>query len=612
MDIRFGNLTTQLGQQIGFNNLDLNGDGKITRGEYGAAVRGYDFDALDLSTRGPQYSGRGVTREDYQIMEQKIKMEEALQPYLQRITWEFTGANSQYAYDMNAALREYLDTFALDFEAEQEQVTNMAQVFASTLPGKYAQLKNLIINQEYYNALKSRVLDRVVGSSLNEAKASSWYKAPDITNDAEGAIYANELGSILSSEADTFIENYTGYNLEYDLENHLRMFMNSTDTQLIQNNIYQYQNEVNQLGVYVDPSEMERLQDSAKKLLFAAFEKQINITIRGFNLDSKDAISEMIDNFSNPLMLKGFMQEFIYSLSGETPQNQALYAAKTGMSDLMLNAMGNMGGPVNPNAIYYGDIPFINNWSYSTQSSSIIDGETSADKMENNLTDILNADSLKFQIKQQVMYTLTQYGIPQNKIENIFENIYTASVIQTVESGAAYGTSGGWGYNTSFTDVGSVVSMFIENFNVNMMGALGEAGASWQDMDMVDVDYRQGLEYSSYGREVIDAIENNDEVNGTSHNQARRNAENLIENLRNQMLEKAQEMCASNGVRFNSGQFNAIFKQAKKSAVRTSIQQADNSRSYSKRYTYNPNELFTTFSAIFTETYTGWVYSQRR
>ena len=86
----------------------------------------------------------------------------------------------------------------------------------------------------------------------------------------------------------------------------------------------------------------------------------------------------------------------------------------------------------------------------------------------------------------------------------------------------------------------------------------------------------------------------------------------LIENLRNQMLEKAQEMCASNGVRFNSGQFNAIFKQAKKSAVGTSIQLADNSRSYSNRYTYNPNELFTTFSAIFTETYTGWVYGQKR
>ena len=609
MDIRFGNLTTQYGQKANFDDLDRNGDGIISKREYYAALREYDFDSVDIRSTSARNNGRAFSHEDYQIMEQKMKMEESLQSYLQRITWEFTGSNSQYAYDMNAALWEYLDTFALEYEAENESVSNMAQAFSVELPSKYAQLKNLIINQEYYSNLKSRVLDRVVGSSVNEAMYSFWYKAPEITNGVEGAMYADGLGTMLEAEADAFIANYRGYSLEYELENHLRSFMNSTDTQLLQNDIYQYQRDVYQLGPYVDRSELENLQDAAKRLLFSALEKGIEVP---FGCDSKDTVSSMIDGFSNPLALKAMMQDFINTLSGTTVKEKALDNAKSGMTEMLIGDLWSTGGPVNPSEIYYGDIPFINNWGYSTHSASGRDGETSADKMENNLTDILNSSSLKYQIKQQVMGNLLQYGIPADKIENIFENMYTASVIQTVESGAAYGTRGRWGYNTSFTDVSSVVSMFIENFNVNIMAALGEAGSSWRDMDMVDVDYRQGLEYSSYGRDVIDAMENNDDVDATTRNGAKRNAENLIENLRGQMQQKAQELCSANGVSFRSSQFNSIFKQAKKAAVASSVQETDNSNGYSRRYTYNPNELFTAFSAIFTESYTGWVYGQRR
>ena len=611
MDIRFGNLTGKYGQQVRFDDLDQNGDGIISKREYIAALRNYDYDSVDF--RSPVYGRRGreFSKEDYQIMEQKMKMEESLQPYLQRITWEFTGANSQYAYDMNAALWEYLDTFVLDYEAQEENVSNMAQAFSAELPSKYAQLKNLIINQEYYSALKSRVLDRIVGSSVNEARYSSWYKAPDVTNYGEAAMYADSLGMTLEAEADAFISNYRGYSLEYDLERHLRDFMNSTDTQLLQNDIYQYQRDVYQLGAYVDRSEMESLQDAAKRLLFAALEKGIEVNIGGFKCGSKVAVSSMIDEFSNPLMLKGIMQEFINSLSGDTVKEQALDEAKSGMANMLTESLWRTGGLVNPAEIYYGDIPGIYNRGYRTHSASGRDGETSADKMEDNLTDILNYGSLKYQIKQQVTSKLIQFGMPADKIENIFENMYTASVIQTVESGMAYGTRGRWGYNTSFTDVGSVVSMFIENLNVNIIAALEQAGASWRDMDMVDVDYREGLEYSSYGREVIDAMENNDDVDNTTRNTARRNAENLIENLRNQMSGKAQELCAANGVSFRSSQFNSIFKQAKKAAVTSSVQESNDGRG-SRRYTYNPNELFTTFSAIFTETYTGWVYGQKR
>ena len=53
-----------------------------------------------------------VSNEEFQLWEQKIKMEEALAPYVQQVTTDFIGANSAYAGDMTTALRELIDKFS--------------------------------------------------------------------------------------------------------------------------------------------------------------------------------------------------------------------------------------------------------------------------------------------------------------------------------------------------------------------------------------------------------------------------------------------------------------------------------------------------------------------
>ena len=111
MDVRFGNLTTQTGQQIKFEDMDKNSDGTITEQEYNAALQEYGLDSVELSTVDTN-GDKEVSNEEFQLWEQKIKMEEALAPYVQQVTTDFIGANSAYAGDMTTALRELIDKFS--------------------------------------------------------------------------------------------------------------------------------------------------------------------------------------------------------------------------------------------------------------------------------------------------------------------------------------------------------------------------------------------------------------------------------------------------------------------------------------------------------------------
>ena len=73
MDIRaFGNLTTQAGQQIKFEDFDKNGDGKVSEEEYNTALKEYDLDAVELS-KVDTNGDKTVSNEEFQVWEQKIK-----------------------------------------------------------------------------------------------------------------------------------------------------------------------------------------------------------------------------------------------------------------------------------------------------------------------------------------------------------------------------------------------------------------------------------------------------------------------------------------------------------------------------------------------------------
>ena len=73
-NIRFGNLTTQSGQQIKFENFDKNNDGTITEEQYNAALKEYGLDSVELSNVDTN-GDKQVSNEEFQVWEQKIKME---------------------------------------------------------------------------------------------------------------------------------------------------------------------------------------------------------------------------------------------------------------------------------------------------------------------------------------------------------------------------------------------------------------------------------------------------------------------------------------------------------------------------------------------------------
>ena len=133
MDIRFGNLTTQTGQQIKFEDFDKNGDGTISEKEYEVAIKEYGLDSVELSTLDKD-GDKELSNEEFQIWEQKIKMEETLQPYLRRVLQEFVGSQSRYASEMAAALKNLIDTYAEEYMMSGENVSGLSKSFANALP----------------------------------------------------------------------------------------------------------------------------------------------------------------------------------------------------------------------------------------------------------------------------------------------------------------------------------------------------------------------------------------------------------------------------------------------------------------------------------------------
>ena len=126
MDIRFGSLTTQSGQQIKFEDFDKDKDGVITEDEYNAALKEYGLDSVELS-KVDNNQDKQLSNEEFQMWEQKIKMEEALQPYLTKVTTDFTGKNSKYAADMTAKLRDLIDKFAEEYMESGKNISNLAK-----------------------------------------------------------------------------------------------------------------------------------------------------------------------------------------------------------------------------------------------------------------------------------------------------------------------------------------------------------------------------------------------------------------------------------------------------------------------------------------------------
>ena len=235
MDVRFGNLTTQSGQKVKFEDFDKDGDGKITEQEYNAALQEFGLDSVELSNVDKN-NDKTVTNDEFQLWEQKIKMEELLQPYLKKVTTDFTGANSSYASQMTTALRELIDKYAEEHISNGQDVSTLAEKFESDIAKRYETLKNEILSKS-----PSTIKSKVVDSLLEEEVAKSRTTVGGGLDADEVAIFTKNLGSALEAEANKFIKEYKGDNLEKDLKAHLEVFLVESDAAAMNEAVTKYQ-----------------------------------------------------------------------------------------------------------------------------------------------------------------------------------------------------------------------------------------------------------------------------------------------------------------------------------------------------------------------------------
>ena len=630
MDVRFGNLTTQSGQQIKFEDMDKDSDGTITEQEYNAALQEYGLDSVELSTVDTN-GDKQVSNEEFQIWEQKIKMEEALAPYIQQVTTDFIGANSAYAGDMTTALRELIDKFTEEYTTEGKTVSEMAAEFDAQLPAKYEAIKEEILyntpeaqaereTQEKAD-IKSNVIDNVLQSAKSEVTTRTA-TGEAMMDDAEASTYVKTLGTQLEKAADAFIASYTGTNLESDLTAYLNEYLGSSDRSKIEDEIATWESRLSgSKWEYIDSNELVQLKDYAKELLNAAIEQGLTVTLDGYTYTNAASLEKKIDAYTEGEALRTAVEKFLDSLGTdsvkEAAQTKAIADAEAA-EQAAFSALKGEDYAIDATTIDYSEIP-----GYYDDEKITVKGKSGHDEnIQNEVRNRIEASSLKDQMKEQIKTMLESNGISYDMVETVFENIYTQTLNETLDSiTSSKSNRAVLNRKKKYTsDIGmqTIVQNFITNFNTNIAAAINEMNASSTDMDVQDIDYAQAAKEAGVNNNIKEALENGDDytIRGIySEQSAIYQAENLIDALETQMRRKAVSMCNANGIEFDEKIFDTMFTNTKGTTLSENITSENGGGFWFWRYrnksTFNPSTLMTTFVNDFKTDFSAWVEAQK-
>ena len=201
--------------------------------------------------------------------------------------------------------------------------------------------------------------------------------------------------------------------------------------------------------------------------------------------------------------------------------------------------------------------------------------------------ELLNNESLKNQMKAQIKTMLEGKGVPFEKIEQVFENIYNSSAIQTLNSENIITGRGARGLSKkghAYINIKECVDKFITTFNTNIAAAVDKMNASDKDFDVIDMD--MSVLGTDENGNKIETVNNDDILKSYQTGQPLKTrkhgadyyvkiAEQVIDGLKAQMMAKAKNMCKANGVEFDLSKFNAMFNNAKGLAVNASVYGVD-------------------------------------
>lgn len=570
---QFGSLTTQSGQRLTFKDFDKDGDGKITQEEYDTVMNEMKLDSVELSSVDKN-GDKEISEDEFAQWEQKTQMQTAVNDMAGTISKDFAG-KTQYLAEVTTALKEYIEEFAASYTGD---ISGMAEAFKAALPAKYEEIKSNAVSNDP-DTVKSNVLDEIY-TDLTATKGEGRTEA----GESMPAATAKRIAKELEAEADKFIKAYKGDNLQTDLKAHLEEYMNKSDAEKLKDAADAFNTGANSFGAMIDNgADLKQLKEYAKEFLLAALDKGVTVKLGGTTIKTEAAITTALKKFSDGDELKAAMEEVIAGLNTETLKNTLIKEEEIKVQEAADKAFTDIKGDaykVDASLIDYSSIDgYFNNGEIYERGKG---WGGSRDKAYAKGQEVLNNSNLKSQMKAQIESMLEAKGIPFEKIETVFENIYNQSVQDTLNAEGMITGRGARGLSKkgkAYINIKNMVDSFVNTFNTNIAKAIDEMNASDKDMDTIDLDYTQAGKDENGNPITQDGVDISTlYASGKTLTTKKKGedyyvslAEKMIDNMKSQLLKKAKAMCDANGVTFDNKVFDTMFNNAKSIAINKGV-----------------------------------------
>ena len=570
---QFGSLTTQSGQRLTFKDFDKDGDGKITQEEYDTVMNEMKLDSVELSSVDKN-GDKEISEDEFAQWEQKTQMQTAVNDMAGAISKDFAG-KTQYLAEVTTALKEYIEEFAASYTGD---ISGMAEAFKAALPAKYEEIKSNAVSNDP-DTVKSNVLDEIytdLTAPTVDSREESGESMPAAT--------AKRIAKELEAEADKFIKGYNGDNLQTDLKAHLEEYMNKSDAEKLKDAADAFNTGANSFGAMIDNgADLKQLKEYAKEFLLAALDKGVTVKLGGTTIKTEAAITTALKKFSDGDELKAAMEEVIAGLNTETLKNTLIKEEEIKVQEAADKAFTDIKGDaykVDASLIDYSSIDgYFNNGEIYERGKG---WGGSRDKAYAKGQEVLNNSNLKSQMKAQIESMLEAKGIPFEKIETVFENIYNQSVQDTLNAEGMITGRGARGLSKkgkAYINIKNMVDSFVNTFNTNIAKAIDEMNASDKDMDTIDLDYTQAGKDENGNPITQDGVDISTlYASGKTLTTKKKGedyyvslAEKMIDNMKSQLLKKAKAMCDANGVTFDNKVFDTMFNNAKSIAINKGV-----------------------------------------
>ena len=570
---QFGSLTTQSGQRLTFKDFDKDGDGKITQEEYDTVMNEMKLDSVELSSVDKN-GDKEISEDEFAQWEQKTQMQTAVNDMAGTISKDFAG-KTQYLAEVTTALKEYIEEFAASYTGD---ISGMAEAFKAALPAKYEEIKSNAVSNDP-DTVKSNVLDEIytdLTAPTVDSREESGESMPADT--------AKRIAKELEAEADKFIKGYNGENLQTDLKAHLEEYMNKSDAEKLKDAAAKFNASAASFGAMIDNgADLTKLKEYAKEFLLAALDKGVTVKLGGTTIKTEAAITTALKKFSDGDELKAAMEEVIAELNTETLKNTLIKEEEIKAQEAADKAFTDIKGDaykVDASLIDYSSIDgYFNNGEIYERGKG---WGGSRDKAYAKGQEVLNNSNLKSQMKAQIESMLEAKGIPFEKIETVFENIYNQSVQDTLNAEGMITGRGARGLSKkgkAYINIKNMVDSFVNTFNTNIAKAIDEMNASDKDMDTIDLDYTQAGKDENGNPITQDGVDISTlYASGKTLTTKKKGedyyvslAEKMIDNMKSQLLKKAKAMCDANGVTFDNKVFDTMFNNAKSIAINKGV-----------------------------------------